>query len=305
MTKPRVAVLMATYNGEKYISEQLNSILNQRKVDVHLYISDDGSADKTISILKVFSKKYPNQFKKIYRTNYKNPARNFLSIIKKIKIPYNYYAFSDQDDIWFNDKLIHSIEKIQQGADLYFGRTEIIDENKNHLGYSSLFKHKPCFENAIVQSIAGSNTFLFNKKIFNLLLKSSNLNISVPMHDWWTYILATFYEKKIFYDSEPKVKYRQHKDNVNGFNLGLKNFLKRVNLALKGRYKKWNDMNVLNLSYYIDEGCKKNIKILKGFESIKKNYSIFNTIKSKNLGIFRANTLNNLFLDLGYLLGKV
>jgi glycosyltransferase involved in cell wall biosynthesis len=305
MRKPLVAVLMATYNGEKYISEQLESILCQRKVNVHLYISDDGSTDKTISILKVFFKKYSNQFKKLYSTNYKNPARNFLSIIKKISTRYTYYAFSDQDDIWLDDKLIHSIKKIEQGADLYLGRTEIIDKNKNHLGYSTLFIHKPCFENAIVQSIAGSNTFLFNKKIFNLLLKSSNLNISPPMHDWWTYILATFCRKKVFYDSISKVRYRQHKDNVNGFNLGFKNILKRINYALKGRYKKWNDMNVRNLSYFIEEGNKENIKIFQGFKSLKKNYNFFNFIKSKNLGIFRARCLNNLFLAFGFMLGKV
>lgn len=305
MTKPRVAVLMATYNGEKYISEQLESILYQRKVNVHLYISDDGSTDKTISILKVFRKKYSKQFKKLYRTNYKNPASNFLSIIKKISTPYTYYAFSDQDDIWLNDKLIYSIKKIEQGADLYLGRTEIIDQNKNHLSYSTLFKHKPCFENAIVQSIAGSNTFLFNKQVFKLLLKSSNLNIVPPMHDWWTYILATFCGKKVFYDPVSKVKYRQHKDNVNGFNKGFKNILKRVNYALKGRYKKWNDMNLRNLAYYIEEGDKKNIKIFEDFKSIKKNYNFFNFVKSKNLGIFRANFLNNLFLDFGFLLGKV
>src|SRR5210317_503301 len=99
--KPTVAILMATYNGEKYLSQQIDSILNQSEVNVHFYISDDGSTDDTINIIQGYKDKYKKNFKDIFKVNFKYPAKNFLSILPKITEKYNFYAFSDQDDVWY------------------------------------------------------------------------------------------------------------------------------------------------------------------------------------------------------------
>ena len=76
--KPTVAILMATYNGEKYLSEQIDSILNQSEVNVHFYISDDGSTDDTLNIIQDYKDRYKENFKNIFKVNFKYPAKNFL-----------------------------------------------------------------------------------------------------------------------------------------------------------------------------------------------------------------------------------
>ena len=85
MKKPVVAILMATYNGARFIQEQIDSILNQQGVDVHFYISDDGSSDSTLDIINEYFKNYPDQFKKLFHVKFKSPARNFLSILPKFQ----------------------------------------------------------------------------------------------------------------------------------------------------------------------------------------------------------------------------
>ena len=172
MLKPTIAVLLATYNGEKYLAEQLNSIIYQKEVNTHIYISDDGSSDQTIHIIKSFIKKYPKKIKKIFYSNYKNSAKNFLYLIQK-KLNYKYYAFCDQDDVWLEKKLINAIKKLNLGYDLYGGRTINTNKNLNIVGYSPKYKNfKPCFNNALIQSFAGGNTMVFSHKIYKLLEKT-------------------------------------------------------------------------------------------------------------------------------------
>jgi glycosyltransferase involved in cell wall biosynthesis len=103
---PTVAIVLATCNGEKYLSEQLDSLLNQQQVNVHIYIQDDNSNDNTLNIIKYYKEKYPENFKNLFQCNFNNLCKNFLNLINKIDNHYEYYAFSDQDDVWFQDKLI-------------------------------------------------------------------------------------------------------------------------------------------------------------------------------------------------------
>ncbi len=295
---------MATYNGEKYLKEQLESILNQKRVNVHIYVSDDGSVDRTLDIVNEYKKKYPENFRSIFKVNFKHPAKNFLSILPKIINDYKFYAFSDQDDVWYEDKLITSINKINNGYDLYCGRSENVDKNLISIGYSPLFEFEPCFKNAIVQSIAGSNTMVFNDKIFSLLKNS--IDIEVPMHDWWTYLLTTFVGFKVYYDRFPKIMYRQHENNFNGSNLGLLNQLRRIASGLLGRYKYWNDLNEKNLLEFIDFADKETLKVFYKFQYLRKrsNFINFNPNYINKIGIFRQTTLGNLMLKLYFFLNR-
>jgi glycosyltransferase involved in cell wall biosynthesis len=301
MRKPLIAVIMATYNGDKFLIEQLDSILNQKNVNVHLYISDDGSTDQTIPILKQYFKNYPKQFKKLFHTNYCNPAMNFLSIIKKIETKYKYYAFSDQDDIWLPKKLNRGILKIKSGYDLYGSRTINTDKNLNFISYSPSFTKNKIFKNAIMQSFAGGNTYVFNKKIFKLLKIYSPLK--VPMHDWWIYIFTTFIGGKVYYDYKSFIKYRMHENNVNGHNLGFINKLKRIYKALKNQYKIWNDMNVNNIYKISHLGTRKNILVYKYFISLRKQK--FPIYFFKKLFIYRQKKIDQFLLKIGYFLNKI
>ena len=303
--KPTVAILMATYNGEKYLSEQIDSILNQRQVNVHLYVSDDGSTDNTLNIIQDYKNKYKENFKNVFKVKFKYPAKNFLSILPKITNNYDYYAFSDQDDVWYQDKLITAINKINEGHDLYCGRTENVDKNLISTGYSPLFEFAPSFKNAIVQSIAGGNTMVFNHKVFELLKPS--FNFEHHAHDWWTYILTTFSGYKVFYDPFPKVMYRQHENNFNGSNLGLFNQLRRIIFGLFGRFKYWNNLNEKNLMEYLDFATRENLKVFYKFQYLRKKSTFinFNPSYINRVGIYRQTTLGNWMLKLSFLLKRV
>jgi glycosyltransferase involved in cell wall biosynthesis len=301
---PTVAIILATCNGEKYLSEQLDSLLNQQQVNVHIYIQDDHSNDNTLNIIKYYKEKYPENFKNLFHCNFKNPCKNFLNLINKIDNHYEYYAFADQDDVWFQDKLIHAINILKQGHDLYCGRTEIVDSKLISYGYSPLFPFPASFQNAIVQSIAGGNTMVFNKTIFNLL--KENCNVDVQSHDWWTYILTTFTGHKVFYDKNPKVLYRQHNKNYNGSNIGFINHLTRIFYGLKGRYKTWTDKHFLELSKIVDIGTKDSLKTFYQYGILRNRRYLFRfSLNDINrVGIYRQTTQGNLFLKLAIFLKR-
>jgi glycosyltransferase involved in cell wall biosynthesis len=304
MKKPVVAILMGSYNGARFIQEQIDSILNQKGVDVHFYISDDGSSDSTLDIINEYFKNYPDQFKKLFQVQFKNPARNFLSIFPKITQDYDYYAFSDQDDVWMEDKLQTAIKKINEGYALYCGRTDNTNNNLQSYSYSPLFSFPPSFKNAIVQSIAGGNTMVFNQEVFNLLKDS--FNCEVPMHDWWTYLLTTFAGHQVYYDPIPKVFYRQHSYNFNGSNLGIINQLKRLFYGLSGIYKHWNNLNEKNLMEYLDFGTRENLKVFHQFQFLRKklNFMNFNLNYINRTGIHRQTLFGNLKLKISILLKR-
>ena len=115
----RVAVLMSTYNGERYLKEQIDSILDQEGVDTALYIRDDESADQTVQIIEEYRKKYPGKIHLLKGRN-KGPGRSFMELVYKVPDDYDYYAYSDQDDIWLTDKLEEGIRFLNEsGKELY------------------------------------------------------------------------------------------------------------------------------------------------------------------------------------------
>jgi len=302
--KPLVAILMASCNGVDFIEEQIESILHQKKVNVHIYISDDNSTDNTLNIVNDYRQKYPENFKGLFNVKLKSPCKNFLGLVNKIEDSYDYYAFSDQDDVWFPDKLEHAIDIINQGHDLYCGRTEIVNSKLTSFGYSPLFSFPPSFQNAIVQSIAGGNTMVFNKKIFTLL--KDNSQVDVESHDWWTYILATFAGHKVYYDRNPKVLYRQHSHNYHGSNIGTFNQIARIFYALIGRYKSWTDEHFLELSKIVDLGTKQSLKTFYQYGILRNRRFLhkFSLNDINRVGIYRQTSQGNLFLKIAIFLRR-
>ena len=124
-----ITVYMSTYNGEKFIREQIESIIYQKDVELYLVIRDDGSTDSTLDIIQEYSLKYPNIF--VYAGENLGYANSFLTVLKE-KGGTDYYAFADQDDIWEEDKLICGINKIKNKNNkykLYLGRKRYVKNN--------------------------------------------------------------------------------------------------------------------------------------------------------------------------------
>jgi glycosyltransferase involved in cell wall biosynthesis len=236
-----VAILLAVKDGARFLGEQLESYVRQTYTDWSLHVSDDGSKDETVAIIKDFTRRVSNLV-----TLRDGPCAgansNFLSLLRDSSIKARYYAFSDQDDVWWPDKLERALTQLETARGdhpgLYCSRTELIDREGRLIGLSPDFKKPPSFRNALVQSIAGGNTMVFNAPARELLKKVMDEN--VVLYDWMTYIAVSAAGGTIYYDRRPSVRYRQHQSNLLGANAGFRARARRVKLLLEGQWKKWN-----------------------------------------------------------------
>lgn len=252
----RVAILLTTYNGEEYLQEQLDSIAGQTYRNWKLYASDDGSTDSTLDILELFQRQQGANQVHLFEGPRKGFAQNFLSLIRNADIRGDYFAFCDQDDIWFAHKLERAVARLDvlpEGTSpaVYCSRTRLIDEVGNFIGYSPCFKRLPSFRNALVQSLAGANTMLLNQSARSLLAK---IPITAPVvsHDWLCYLLVTGSGGEVIYDAEPTLDYRQHGGNLIGSNSSWGDRLVRVRRMLSGTFRQWNQDNLVTLRYCIE-----------------------------------------------------
>lgn len=213
---PKVAVIMSTYNGEKYLEEQMKSILLQQKVDVHLYVRDDGSTDSTKSILLDFQANNDNI--QLYFESNIGVGNSFMNCLYYAGIGYDFYAFSDQDDIWLPEKLITAISFLRMNnKDLYSSNQICVDRVGNILGkrYETIPEHGvlECLTN---NSISGC-TFVFSNKLYKLIEshRPSEELLRKRIHDVWVAEIAAL-EKSLVYDENSYILYRQHENNVVG-----------------------------------------------------------------------------------------
>jgi glycosyltransferase involved in cell wall biosynthesis len=251
--QPNICILMCTYNGEKFLADQLDSIKHQSYQHWRLIISDDGSTDNTLAIAKQYQAKWGSQQLEIKQGPQKGFCHNFLSIACDTAIQADLYAFSDQDDVWLPEKLANAVTYYnaiaQSEPDLprvYGTRTKIVDEHLKVIGLSPLFTLPRSFRNALVQSIAGGNTMVFNQQSKALLEKSGIQEI--VSHDWWLYQLVKGAGGIVFYDAEPSLLYRQHADALIGANTSFRARIGRITYVINGRFKLWNDINLKALT---------------------------------------------------------
>lgn len=244
----RVAILMCTRNGAAFLGEQLQSIHDQTHTNWIIFASDDGSTDQTRKILEDFSKSHAQ--KMVVRNGpRKGVCANFLSLATDPTIEADYFAFSDQDDVWYADKLQRALSwLVTVPADmpaLYCGRTELIGNDGQFQGLSPLFARPITFRNALIQSLGGGNTMVFNRAAKKLV--ETMAGIDVVLHDWWIYQLVSAVGGAVRYDQRPTVKYRQHADNLIGSNLGWWARLIRIRMLMSGRFRDWNALNIAAL----------------------------------------------------------
>lgn len=248
--RPKVAILLGTFNGERFLAEQLQSLEDQTYSNWFLIVSDDGSNDKTLEILKKFQTKWSPGKLILRNGQQKGFCHNFLSMACDEGVIADYYAFCDQDDVWLPGKLVAAVEFLsalfnRDMPHLYCGRTIYVSAEMKPMGASILCPFPPSFRNALVQSIAGGNTMVFNQATKNLLNQTGIVN--VVSHDWWIYLLVQSVGGRVHYDSHPHVLYRQHPDALIGGNVSMIARFERVFLLLMGRFKRWNDMHIAAL----------------------------------------------------------
>ena len=231
----KIVILIAVYNGEVFLRKQLNSIIKQTLKAKKIVISDDNSSDRTFKILSDLEN-LKNVSIVRHKKNFSSGAANFINTLKNIDLKdYDFVSFSDQDDLWKEDKLEKAIQKLQQGYDGYSSNVEAFwDDNKRKV----LIKNQPQQNyDHLFESAGPGCTFVMNKKLalsLQQFLKVGQFDQLDNYHDWMIYAFARVNGFKWFIDSYSGVHYRQHASNVFGANVGIKAFMSRVNRVLSG-----------------------------------------------------------------------
>lgn len=248
---PRIAILMGTYNGEAYLSEQLDSIEKQQYTNWVLHVSDDSPTPGTYQLLKAYQQRWGEQKLQIYQGKQQGFAANFMSLVRNTSIRGDYFAFADQDDRWHTDKLQRAVAMLAGLAVdqplLYTARTRLVDQHGKPTGYSPSHKRPPGFQNALVQNIASGNTMLFNQVAHDYLVRSPH-GEDTGLHDWWCYLLISGCGGTVIYDRTPCLDYRQHADNQIGMKRGLQSLASRITHLWQGGHRIQIDRNLAALA---------------------------------------------------------
>ena len=228
--------MLAAYNGESFIKEQLQSILIQTFKPYKILINIDQSSDKTDSIVREFAKINPEI--QILNSNkrFGSAASNFIHLLKNTDLTeVEYIALADQDDIWKEDKLEKAIQKLKQGYEGYSSNVEAFWDNGQK---KTIIKNQPQLEfDHLFESAGPGCTFVMTQRLALSLqefLKGGQFNQLDNYHDWLIYFYARSNGFKWYIDSYPGVEYRQHNTNVFGANVGIKAFVSRIRRVLNG-----------------------------------------------------------------------
>lgn len=294
--------------GHEYLREQFDSIIGQTHPNWSLWVSDDGSTDGTHEILAEYAHKLGARKLVVKAGPAQGYVKNFLSLVCNSHITANYYAYSDQDDIWEPAKLARALERLQKvpahQPALYCGRTCNVSEDNQFVGLSPLFAKQPGFANALVQSIAGGNTMVFNRAACDLL-RAAGPDVQVASHDWWTYLVVSGCGGQVVYDTQPTVRYRQHKGNLIGTNNSWADRMVRFGLIVKGRFSDWTDMHIRALSRLHDHLAPDSARQLDEFSRARSSGLLARLAGIKCCGVYRQTRMGNLGLVVAALLKKI
>lgn len=303
-----VAILMCTYRGESYLAEQLDSFAGQTHKNWRLWVSDDNSQDRSLEILKAYSAQWGLDSLKVLSGPQRGFVANFLSLTCAPDVDAEFFAWSDQDDIWQKNKLQVALDWLQSiPADvpaLYCGRTQIVRSDGVVLGMSPKFGLPACFANALVQSIAGGNTMVFNRAARDLI-REAGAEVDVPSHDWWLYQLVSGAAGQVCYDPQPLLQYRQHEKNVIGSNSGSVARLRRLRMLVKGRFAQWNDLNIHALELMRHRLAPEHLRTLDIFKAARGQWLPQRMLGIMRARLYRQTLMGNLGLYLATLLKKI
>lgn len=234
----KVAVLMSTYNGEKYLREQIDSIISQSvEIDLDIWVRDDGSTDSTQKILEEYAQLGKIQW---YSGENLRAASSFIDLIRQCK-GYDYYAFSDQDDYWKPNKVQKAVDVLSKiGTSipaLYCANAELVGSNLEPLG-RNVYVSMPRIDFETLCCAGGllGCTMVFNSTLAKII-QNAPMPEKIVMHDFYVALLCSVLGGSIIYDSDACMKYRQHGNNVIGVKKGsivgrVKEILKKAEIGI-------------------------------------------------------------------------
>ncbi len=299
----RIQILLSTYNGEKYLREQLDSYIRLNNFnEIKVLIRDDGSSDGTVEILKEYERKYG--FELILGKNI-GLADSMFELMKCCDTDCEYFSFSDQDDVWLPHKLERAVQALDKENNntplLYASCSSLTDRDLNIFGQTAAPKRGVSFYNAMIQNVCPGHAQVCNRKMLELI--RSHYSDKIYMIDFWFYMVSTALGKVIF-DPECTTLYRQHGKNTLGYET---NFIKK-NIQ---RIKRWRNQeakrNIIMLhdlyKVYSDLLPKEYTEELKAFFSMQ--HSFFSRLRyAFKTKAYRQAGYENLIFRFMYLIGK-
>ena len=232
MNFPRVAVLLAAYNGRKWISEQLTSIIEQLNVTVNIFISVDLSDDGTYEWCLLQASIYSNIIVLDYGEQFGGAAKNFFRLIHDVDFSgYDYIALSDQDDIWLGNKLSRGVDTIRRNhLDAFSSDVVAFWEDGKEVLIKKSYPQKRF--DYLFEAAGPGCTYIFTSQSLNQFKFFLNENWqevnNVSLHDWMIYSYYRSHDMSWFIDNQALMRYRQHSDNQVGSNSGLRAAVKRL-----------------------------------------------------------------------------
>jgi glycosyltransferase involved in cell wall biosynthesis len=294
-----IEILLATYNGEKFLKEQIESIFSKSSKDIHLIIRDDGSTDNTLEIIHEAINKFPNQITLIDDRSHRGVIGSFSQLLETSKSPY--VMFADQDDIWLDHKIDATFQKMQEmekkwGKEkpiLVHSDLTVVNEKLEKISHSywTYTRIKPQegshLNRLLVQNEITGCTIMMNRPLVDL---ASPIFPESVMHDWWIALIAAAFGH-IGVIGEPLILYRQHKRNTLGANKFGK--LKLKNLTIN-QSKKMNQASEL-LKRFSNKLTPENQKMLDDYISMKDSSFLRNRFITLKYRFFKQGLLRNLF----------
>lgn len=303
----KIGVLLSAYNGEKYIAQQIESIMKQTVAKhITLLVRNDGSTDNTADILSRLQKTYSN-IKVINGSNI-GLITSFFELLRigLKKYDFDYYSFSDQDDYWLPDKLetaINFLAKEDNKQPLLYGcRSKLVDELLNPTGYLTQQQNRPInFYNTAIQNILPGHNQVLNKKLAEIILQHNVQSDKIYSQDLWITNVAAV-TGKIIFDNKPHTLYRMHGRNQLGYGKSKLGRIKShiIRLQAKETQKIASQLNFFVITYddYLSiEKIRETISFFKEKNFIKRLYNI------KKLKFYRQNKNENKIFKIIYTLG--
>ena len=268
-----ITVLLSTYNGEKYLTEQIDSLMIQKGVDLHVLIRDDGSTDATIKIIQ----NYCNRDERVHFIQGSNvgAGQSFFDLIRRSSDT-EFYAFCDQDDVWDADKLFCALKMIGDcDTDipvLYHSNLRIVDEQLGMIRNA----HENPIDESLKYSCLARNAVTGWTSVFNLAAKKM-IQEHIPteniLHDGWIYMVCKIFGK-VYYDFKPHISYRQHAGNVVGMHkTTLSGYLSRIRRFVVKQQQPRYERALLFQKYYwefmMEEDQQKLLEILEYKKSLR------------------------------------
>jgi hypothetical protein len=303
----RITILLATCNGAAHLADQLASYAAQSDTAWDLWVSDDGSTDETRAIVERFrtAQGSAHDIRLLTGPRRGRSAANFLSLLCHPDLPAGPVALSDQDDVWFEDKLARARAALASSGPvtLYGAQSVHTDADLRPIGRSRLPRRAPSFANALTQNIVSGHSTVLSAGALDLV-RRAGVPGGIPYHDWWLYQLISGAGGEVRIDSNQVLFYRQHGKNAMGAHEGWRASLARARSVMQREYGAWLAANMDALSTCAHLLTPEARDLLTTLQDAPRTRPLTRLAAFHKAGLYRQTRLTSALLYLAVALGR-